>query len=100
MTQKSGSYPRPRPILLGLVLYVAWAAMAFRGGDADSAAGKVQSALRKLLGLTLLVHAGEALLVSWRVRRLGYPEQSRSWALSTVLWGVLNIGRLRQLPKA
>jgi len=96
MSKKSDKGVAPLSIAVGLPLYIVWAAKAF-GGSAEPDDQQNQTALRGLLGLTLLTHAGEAALISWRVRRRGYPEQSRAWALSTVLWGLFNLRRLRKL---
>lgn len=99
MVSDSSVRARPLPVSLGLIFYAAWAVVAFVGTGVNTSHNPTQSMLRGLLGITLIAHLGEAILVSRWVRRRGFPEQSRAWALSTIFWGVINAGRLRGLPR-
>ena len=91
---------RPLPLHLAVPLYVVWAAVAFSDATGEQLGEGTQKGIRWALFSTLATHVGEAMLISRRVSELGYPDQSRKWALSTVLWGFSNFRRVGRLPRA
>jgi hypothetical protein len=100
MKQRPNTSTRPLPVLVALPAYLAIGRFAF----APSAAAQehdddpLRSFARQALLATLVAHSLEAALMARAVRRRGHGHDVGLWTRSTLLWGGLNIPRLRRLP--
>ncbi|MFT3898977.1 MAG: DUF4499 domain-containing protein [Gordonia sp. (in: high G+C Gram-positive bacteria)] len=97
MGTKSSDTVRPLPFLVAVPLYAGLGALAFSKPAAERLGANGQKIAQASLGALLATHAGEAALISRRVRKRGYPDQAGKWARSTLLWGFpnhLRVGRL------
>ncbi|MFT4200576.1 TMEM254 family protein [Gordonia sp. (in: high G+C Gram-positive bacteria)] len=100
MSKKSSGGVRPLPFLLAVPLYAVLAVLAFSKPAAERLGDQGQRIAQASLGALLATHAGEAALISRRVRKRGYPDQAGKWARSTLLWGFPNHLRVGKLEPA